>query len=53
MKTWLKIIIIGSVVALFTLGPIACEKQGPAEKAGKKIDETFDAVKDKVKEATD
>ena len=40
-------------MAVLTLGPIACEKQGPAEKAGKKIDEAVESVKDTVKKATD
>lgn len=53
MKICLKMIVIGCVIVLFTLGPIACEKKGPAEKAGEKIDETVNAVKDQVKKATE
>lgn len=29
-----------------------CEREGSAEKAGKKVDQAFDSVKDKFKEAT-
>ena len=53
MKKWFRFIIIGCIVAFFSLGPIACEKKGPAEKAGEKIDEAVDSVKDTVKKATD
>lgn len=42
-----KIIVLFTLIALsvFTLG---CEKEGDAEKAGKKIDEVFNVVKDKI-----
>jgi hypothetical protein len=53
MKLLCNIFIAGCVLALFAVGPIACENKGPAEKAGKKIDETVDAVKDSVKKAVD
>ena len=53
MNAVLQKIIIGCVIVLFALGPVACEKEGTAEKAGKKVDETVESVKEKVKEATD
>jgi hypothetical protein len=33
-------------------GLFGCEKEGPAEKAGKKMDQVFEDVKDKVDEAS-
>jgi len=32
---------------------IGCEKEGPAEKAGKKMDEAFDSAKKSFKKLTD
>ena len=41
------------VVALsLTIGTYGCKKEGPAERAGEKIDEAIDKAKDKVDEAT-
>ena len=50
-----------AVVALSLLGLAACDKQGPAEKTGEKIDHAVDAMKngghetagDKVEDAAD
>lgn len=47
-----KIILVLSLIIL-AVTTVACEKEGGAEKAGKKIDETFDAAKDKIDEAAD
>ncbi len=52
MKGILKRIIVCCVIALFAFGSVACQNEGPAEKTGKKIDEAFDAARDKVKEVT-
>jgi hypothetical protein len=38
------------VAALLTLGISACEKQGPAERAGEKVDHTVDTIKNGGKE---
>ena len=39
-------------LALFIVGAAGCSKKGKAEKAGEKIDQAFNTVKDKFKEAT-
>jgi hypothetical protein len=44
------------LAAVFTIficfAAIGCEKEGPAEKAGKEIDKAFNTAKDKINEAT-
>jgi uncharacterized protein YjbJ (UPF0337 family) len=40
------------VVALLIAGIYGCEKEGPAEKAGKKLDQAMEDAKDKLDEAT-
>ncbi len=47
-----KIILIGASV-LFVAGFSACEKPGPAETAGKAIDETAEKAADKIDHAGD
>jgi hypothetical protein len=47
-----KILIICSI-AFFSFGFIGCNNEGPAEKAGKNIDQAFDSAKEKVEEATE
>ncbi|MBI3186529.1 MAG: BON domain-containing protein [Gammaproteobacteria bacterium] len=42
-----------SVSMLFILGISACDKPGPAETAGKNIDETMEAAGDKIGETAD
>jgi len=42
-------IAIVSVVVVFS----ACEKEGPAEKAGEKIDKTVEKAGEKIEEATE
>jgi hypothetical protein len=51
---------IGVCAAILMLGLSACEKKGPAEKAGEKVDQAVESVKetgekaaDKVEEAGD
>ncbi len=41
------------VVGLMVAGLSACESEGPAEKAGKAIDEAASDVADKAKETTE
>ena len=38
---------------LIIIGLAACEKQGPAEKAGEKIDNAAEKMGDKIEDATD
>ena len=42
-----------SVVMLLAVGLAGCESEGPAEKAGKKIDEAMESIKKTAQEATD
>ena len=46
-------VLVLCMIAFCAVGLIGCEKEGPAEKAGKKIDQAFDAAKKKVEEATE
>jgi len=53
MKTLKMILIVCVLCSLLGLTTIGCEKEGPAEKAGKKVDETMDSAKKAFKELTD
>jgi len=46
-----KMIMIGALLSL-TMTLVACSEEGPAEKAGKEVDNTLDSVKEKAHEAT-
>jgi len=48
----LKKIILFFFSCMIIVSFTACKKEGPAERAGKKIDETVEKAGDKVKEAT-
>jgi hyperosmotically inducible protein len=39
------------VIALFVIGLAGCQKEGPAEKAGEKVDQTVEKVGEKVEGA--
>jgi hypothetical protein len=47
-----KMAIVFSVLAFFAFGLAGCEKEGPAEKAGKEIDQAFDSAKKELDKAT-
>ena len=47
-----KRLVVIFCVSLFALGIVACEKEGAAEKAGKKVDSAFDAAKKKADDLT-
>jgi hypothetical protein len=51
MKTKLKLL-IPALAVLLILPLTACEKEGPAEKAGKKLDRVLDSAKEKINDAT-
>lgn len=54
MNFWKKSVLIFCTAVFCMAGPMACQKEeGPAEKAGKKIDQALDSVKKKVEEATE
>ena len=46
-------VLVLCIIAFCAVGIIGCEKEGPAEKAGKKMDQAFDSAKKKVEEATE
>jgi len=53
MKT-LKMMLIGCLLfSLLGFTIVGCEKEGPAEKAGKKVDKAIDSAKESFKELTD
>ncbi len=51
MKTTQPLAVLAAVAMVFTLA--ACEKEGPMERAGKKIDNAAEKVGDKVEAAGD
>ena len=53
MKEFLKkMTVVISVLAFCAFGFMGCEKEGPAEKAGKEIDKAFDSAKKEIDKAT-
>ncbi len=52
MPTFKKWVII-LAAATFMLGATGCGNDGPAEKAGKKVDESADSAKKKIKKLMD
>ena len=51
MKRFKTIVLIGMLCSFLSVAMIGCEKKGPAEEAGKKIDEAVESVKDAAREA--
>jgi hypothetical protein len=49
----LKKLLTIMVLLLFVSAVTACESEGPAEKAGEKIDETVEKTTDKAEEAAE
>jgi len=49
----LKRSILALVAAGLIMGMIACQKEGPMEKAGKKVDEAIEKTEKAVKEKTE
>lgn len=53
MKTLVKRSLVLCLMGFVACGFVGCQKEeGPAEKAGKKIDQAVDSVKKQVHEAT-
>jgi uncharacterized protein YjbJ (UPF0337 family) len=48
-----RIIFTTLLSALFAAGLMGCEKEGPAETAGKKLDETVEEAGEKIEQAAD
>lgn len=49
----LKMSLLSLLAAALILGPVACEKEGPMEKAGKQVDEAVEKTEKAIKEKTD
>ena len=50
----LRTLLMGALFfGLVGLVTVSCEKEGPAEKAGKKVDETLESAKKALKKMTD
>jgi predicted small lipoprotein YifL len=49
----LKNIILFFFICMIIVSLTACKKEGPAERAGKKIDETVEKTGEKIKESTE
>lgn len=47
-----KILVIGLAASCLLVSAVACEKEGPGEKAGKEIDRALDSAKQKLDDAT-
>jgi hypothetical protein len=52
-RSRLRTSIASALLAILALGVTACEQEGPAERAGKKIDESVEAAKDSVADAAE
>jgi len=48
MKKFKIIVLLGLLCSFLPFATIGCEKEGPLEKAGKKVDETVDSAKEAV-----
>ena len=44
---------LAALIAALSLGLAGCEKEGPMERAGEKLDEAAEEVKDAAEEAAD
>jgi hypothetical protein len=51
--TWQKKVILIFSAIVLAFATVGCEKEGGAEKTGKKIDNAFNTVKDKIHKATE
>lgn len=49
---WKSMAVLLISLLFFSLSMVACEKEGGAEKAGKKIDKAVESVKKKIDDAT-
>ena len=53
MKNTATRAVIGICAAMLMLGMSACQKKGPAETAGEKVDQAVESVKDTGEKAAD
>jgi len=47
----LRTLLIAVLFGCLSIGVLACEKEGPAEKAGEKVDQTVEKAGDKMEAA--
>lgn len=52
MKLIIRTFLFLFLLMAFATIQIGCQREGTAEKAGKKIDKTYESAKDKLKEMT-
>ncbi|MBC16285.1 conserved exported protein of unknown function [Pseudodesulfovibrio profundus] len=50
---WLKYVLVAVCLTLMLGFSLGCEQEGPAEKAGKTIDQTVEDVGDSIEDAGD
>ncbi len=48
-----KMIVLIGFLAFLGIGTLGCEQEGPAERAGKKVDEAVEKAQEKMEEAGD
>jgi len=53
MKSLFTKMLILCIGSFLTFGFMGCEKKGPMEEAGKKIDKAVDSAKEKIEDATE
>jgi uncharacterized lipoprotein YehR (DUF1307 family) len=53
MKKFVRSIITALMMIVLMVGLSGCTKEGPAEKAGKKIDKTIEKAGDRIEKAGD
>lgn len=51
MKKFVQYMIIASMIGVLTVGLSACKQEGPAEKAGKKIDKAVEKAGEQIEKA--
>ena len=50
MNDWKKLLLALFMTLALGLGAVGCERKGPAEKAGEKIDEAVESAGEKIEE---
>ncbi len=53
MKKFVQSVITALMVIALMVGPSGCTKEGPIEKAGKKVDEAIEKAGDQIEKAGD
>lgn len=53
MKKWHRLIVIAVLLMGMSVFAMNCSKEGPMEKAGKKVDQAIEKAGDKLEKETD